>query len=156
MQETHCHHKKEKIKRCREWGGHSLWSWSISHSKGVTLLFNPRVTYFLSDIFIDPNGRYIRVKIEQDGSYYQIININSPSHEYERVRFIKQIAEWLGDSTDKVETVIGGDHNCVLNNYLDRFICRDSTNIGQIYLHNLIKYCELQDVWRRIPTTGAY
>ena len=65
LQETHCHHKKEEIMWGREWGGQSFWSPGTSHSKGVTVLSNPMVNYSLSDKDIDPNGRYIRVKVDQ-------------------------------------------------------------------------------------------
>ena len=157
LQETHCHHKKEEIKWGREWGGQSFWSRGTSHSKGVTVLFNPKVNYSLSDIDIDPNGRYIRVKVDQDGSFYQVINIYSPNNEYERVCFIKQIGEWLVNMEENTEAVIGGDFNCVLSNQLDRLNCRDSTDIGQIDLHHLNKSCGLQDVWRRRnPTAKGY
>ena len=113
------------------------------------MLSNPKVTYSLSDIFINPNERYIRFKVEQGGSHYQIINIYSPNHE--RVCFIKQIAEWLGGSKENAEAVIGGDHNCVLNNHLDRFNCRDSTDIGQINFttwSNLVifKMCDTEEI----------
>ena len=42
LQETHCHLRKERYKRGKEWNGKSLWSMGTSHSKGVTILFKEK------------------------------------------------------------------------------------------------------------------
>ena len=53
LQEARCHHMKEEIQWGRKRGRPRLWSRGTSHSTGVTVLFNSKVTYPLSYIFID-------------------------------------------------------------------------------------------------------
>ena len=58
--------------------------------------------------------------------------------------------EWMDvDDDEYIETVIGGDFNCVMNNELDRLNCRDGIDIGQIDLKYFMNTFELEDIWRR-------
>ena len=43
------------------------------------------------------------------------------------------------DNDENVETIIGGDYNCTLNNAIDRYNCTTKIDIGQIDLKNVME-----------------
>ena len=63
-----------------------------------------------------------------------VFNIYAPVNEYERVKFFNDISALLCDHDENVETIIGGDYNCTLNNAIDRYNCTSKIDIGQIDL----------------------
>ena len=91
-------------------GGQSLLSRGTNRSRGVAILFNRRYKYDIRNTKIDSNGRYICVDFHIEESKYNLINIYAPNDNYERVKFIANMNNWLDPNTD---TLIGGDFNCL-------------------------------------------
>ena len=146
LQETHCHFKQEEYRWSKEWGGLSLWSRGSSNSKGVTILFNKNKHFNIIESICDPNGRYISCKVKLDENVYNLVNVYAPNQEYERVTFFNGLNQILYEEDD---TVLGGDFNCVLDNDVDRYNCRDNIDVGQIDLRYMMNIFDLEDVWRR-------
>ena len=151
LQETHCHLRKDEQKWSKEWKGQSVWSKGTARSKGVTILFNPRFKYEYTDVVIDTNGRYIKLILTMHEYKYRCINVYAPNNEFECVKFISTIPNLITEDENEgyIETILGGDLNCVLDNSLDRKNCNSSQDVGQIDLKALMNAFELEDVWRR-------
>ena len=150
LQETHCHLRKDETSWGREWGGQCFWSKGTARSKGVAIMFKPGIKYDIENILIDANGRYIILQVKIDEAVYQVVNIYAPNDEYERVNFFNLIMATLGQhKTENMETIIGGDYNCVLNSELDRKNCTANQEIGQQDVKYMMDVFELEDVWRR-------
>ena len=154
LQETHCHLKRDEYRWSREWDGQSLWSRGTNRSRGVAILFIRRYKYDIRNAKIDSNGRYIRVDLHIEESKYNLINMYAPNDNYERVKFIANMNNWLDPNTD---TLIGGDFNCALNSNLDRFNCVSSGDMGKVDIQQLMQQHNLEDVWRkRFPDKKEY
>ena len=85
-------------------------------------------------------------------SKYRCINVYAPNNEYERVKFISALPSIINDSDEEdtyIETILGGDFNCVMNNALDRKNCNSNQDVGQVDVKNIMDTFELEDVWRR-------
>ena len=146
LQETHCHSKQEVHRWSQEWNGQCIWSKGTNRSKGVAVLFNSKYKYDVTNESIDNNGRYIVFNLVVGENKYRFINVYTPNSEYERVKFINEINNWIDP---EIETLIAGDFNCTFDSKLDRKNCIGSRDIGQIDLKNLLHNQNLDDVWRR-------
>ena len=120
-----------------------------SHSKGVTVLFKEKMDFDITEQMIDSNGRYVVFKLKTSNGTFKVFNIYAPVNEYERVKFFNDISALLCDNDENVETIIGGDYNCTLNNAIDRYNCTTKIDIGQIDLKNVMENFDLEDIWRR-------
>ena len=61
----------------------------------------------------------------------------------------------MKEKNTNIETILGGDFNCVLDNTMDRKNCSGDTDIGQIEIKQLMNNHDLEDVWRRrYPTSN--
>ena len=82
----------------------------------------------------------------------QSINVYAPSNEYERVKFISALPSIINDSDEEdtyIETILGGDFNCVMNNVLDRKNCNSNQDVGQVDVKNIMDTFELEDVFEK-------
>ena len=85
-------------------------------------------------------------------SKYRCINVYAPNNEYERVKFISALPSIRTDSDEEdtyIETILGGDFNCVMTDVLDRKNCNSNQDVGQVDVKNIMDTFELEDVWRR-------
>ena len=126
LQETHCHLKK------------------TSRSKCVAILFKPGFKSDIVKVNTDSNGRYIIIYVKRGELIYRIVNIYAPNEEYERINFMNMMIQILSeDCNDNMETIIGGDYNCVLNSELDRKNCSSNYDAGQRDVKYLMDIFEL-------------
>ena len=56
------------------WGGKSIWSFGSSHSRGVGILFNPKLAISVKSKSIDMDGRLICTDVEINNLAYRLIN----------------------------------------------------------------------------------
>ena len=49
----------------------------------------------------------------------------------------------------KIQCIIGGDFNCVLDNEIDRLNCKRGRDVGQVELLKIMNHYDLEDVFRR-------
>ena len=165
LSETHCHFKKDRKRWGKEWSNDasdSYWSLGTGNSKGTTILINPRIKNLiekitLTDVNIDPNGRYVKLIVQIGFSTYRLLSVYAPTIGWQRVIFFNQLKEVLNDGYD-CETISGGDYNCAFNDILDRINCTGTNNdLGRIDLHQLMGTYDLEDAWRRrYPDSRQY
>ena len=155
LQETHCHLRKEAAKWGREWSSNpkdSYWSLGTNRSKGVTILFHPKLREAgidISHVKTDSNGRYIKLILKIGNCIFRVLNIYAPNKERDRVNFFINLHDILQDDISEAENVAGGDYNCVMNSEKDRLNCLTSQDVGQIDLKYLSDIHDLEDIWRR-------
>ena len=158
LQETHCRDDDEVSDISnwkKEWGGHSEWSPGTNRSRGVAVLFNFDFEYSIESLVIDEDGRYIRFTLVIDEQRFSMINIYSPNNEKHRIKFFKDMVEWV----DLREyNLVGGDYNCTQMSRIDRFRCSSKSNDGgQSELKELMSKKNLEDIYRRRnPNTKSY
>ena len=103
ISETHCHTKKDKTNWSKEWSNDkndSIWSLGTNRSKGVAILFNPKLKcreLSYTDIISDPNGRFIKLILSISGIKYRIMNIYAPNNSQERVNFFVSLHDIIKD-----------------------------------------------------------
>ena len=99
-------------------------------------------------MFIDPNGRCVKLILNINDRKYRLISTYAPNNEAERVKFFGDIQHLCNDNID-AESIFGGDFNCTMNSIKDRYNCSGKNDVGQIDLHHLTDTFDLEDVWRR-------
>ena len=81
MQETYITAKIEKLYKY-QWHGSMVFSHGTSNSRGVNVAFRHGLEHeMLSDPICDPNGRYIILNMEIQGSPYILVNCYAPNNE---------------------------------------------------------------------------
>lgn len=154
LQETHCHLNKEVKQWSTEWSRKnksSFWSKGTSRSKGVGILFSDHMLdrgFQISDVDIDPNGRFINLMMELNENKYRLLNIYAPNNGLERARFFLNLHDLMCDDQE-AENICGGDFNCTLDSIMDRLNCNNNTDIGQIDIKHIMDTFQLEDIWRR-------
>ena len=115
-----------------------FFSHGTNHSKGVAILFNPKLEVHIENIIADKEGRYILLEV----------SLYSPNDNNSQKIFFSKLNDILRDYTD-MQIVLGGDFNCALAP-LDKTggtsIERKKAAISEI--KHLCKTNNLQDVWR--------
>lgn len=153
-QETHSTLEIENIWKT-EWGGSVLFSHGTNCSKGVAILFSPRLDFSISDSYSDQAGRYIIVDLLLGVTPLTLICCYGPN--LDNPGFFKSVTSKLHDFSCQ-SIIWGGDFNFVFNLSIDKqggqprtnFNSREECLLGMSE-HNLI------DIWReRNPLTKAY
>ena len=81
LQETYTTAKLEKLYKY-QWHGNMIFSHGTSNSRGVIAAFRHCFEYkMLSDLICDPNGRYIVLDMEIQGSPHILGNCYAPNNE---------------------------------------------------------------------------
>jgi exonuclease III len=102
LQETHLVNDQQIKEVSDLWKGPSTWAMGTWHSKGVRILFSPRVHVKIVSQIIDPQGRYILVHCNLLTDLVPLVN-------------------------DSVDFVMGGDFNFVEYPSLDKKGGRERT-----------------------------
>ena len=77
LQETHVI-KSQEYKWNETWHGKKIFANGTSRSKGVAILLPKSLDFKILSQTLDPNGRYIAIKIEIEGTIYGLINGYAP------------------------------------------------------------------------------
>ena len=121
--------RKDAAKWGREWSPNkndSLWSLGTNRSKGVAILFHPKLReagIVISNVKLDTNGRYIKLILTLGNCTFRLLNIYAPNNERDRVNFFINLHDILKDDISEAENIAGGDWNCVMNSEIDRLNC---------------------------------
>ena len=92
LQETYS--SPESIKRWEtEWGGKIASSHGSSHSRGVMILFKPRLDVDLEKITTDNIGRCILAETIIDGTRIVLVNIYAPNDATQQVVFLRDVSK---------------------------------------------------------------
>lgn len=150
LQETYS--SPETIKRWEtEWGGKIVSSHgsSESHSRGVMILFKPRLDVNFEKITADKYGRCILAETVLDGTKVVFVNIYAPNDPSQQVVFLRELSNAFLRTYANEKLVLGGDFNCAIST-LDKRGGRpvDTRKESVIQLQTLIKTHNLLDSWR--------
>lgn len=78
LQETYSTENVEAMWKS-EWGGNLFFSHGTNHSKGVAILFNPKLDVRIENVIADKEGRYILLEVSLYDSTFLLCNIYSPN-----------------------------------------------------------------------------
>ena len=133
-----------------EWGGKIHYSHGSSHSKGVMILFNPKLDFQLESTVTDKHGRYLMLEVTIHDSIFLLCNVYAPNDHASQILFyfFSNLNNTLAQYAN-MQIILGGDLNCPLTP-LDKAggtsIERKLSVIREIT--NLYSNHKLQDVWR--------
>ena len=133
-----------------EWGGKVCASHGSTHSRGVMILFKPRLDVTIDNIIADKNGRYISTEAIFDKTKIILLNIYAPNDQTHQVHFLRDLSHTIMSQYANEHLVLGGDFNCALNN-IDK---RGGRSIGYKKaviqeLNTLLITHNLVDAWRQ-------
>ena len=98
-----------------EWGGKVIVSHGSNHSRGVMILFKPRLDMTIKKTVHDKNGRYILCEALLDGEKFVFLNIYSPNYQTQQTQFLRCLSTSLLNAYADEKVVLGGDLNCAIN-----------------------------------------
>ena len=90
-----------------------FYSHGTNHSKGVAILFNPKLDVHIESSAADKNGRYLLLEASIYESTFLFCNIYSPNDNNSQNTFFSNLSDSLKKHAD-MQIVIGGDFNCTL------------------------------------------
>uniref|UniRef100_A0A8C5HQA3 Reverse transcriptase domain-containing protein n=1 Tax=Gouania willdenowi TaxID=441366 RepID=A0A8C5HQA3_GOUWI len=128
-----------------------------SRQRGVSVLLNKRLPVNIINSVIDPEGRYIIIKVVIYNKCFTILNLYAPNND--DPDFFHRIFSELSDLSADSSLIIGGDFNLALNTSLDRSSKCSNTKPSRS-AKVLMDYMEdlgIGDVWRlNNPTKKEY
>ena len=88
-----------------------------THSRGVMILFKPKINVSISNVIRDKNGRYIVSEAATDDVKHILVNIYEPNDQTQQIKFLTDLSSSVLNSYANETLVIGGDFNCPLNDW---------------------------------------
>ena len=132
-----------------EWGGKIAESHGSNHSRGVMILFKPKINVSIEKVVRDKNGRYVSSEVYLDDEKFVFVNIYAPNDQTQQIRFLRDLSQSVLNSYANEKLVLGGDFNCALSE-LDKRGGR-SIELKKLVIkeiNNLIIAHDLIDTWR--------
>ena len=111
LQETYSSVQTVKLWEA-EWGGKMLACHGSTHSRGVMILFKPKINVSISNVIRDKNGRYIVSEAATDDVKHILVNIYAPNDQTQQIKFLRDLSSSVLNSYANETLVIGGDFNC--------------------------------------------
>jgi len=111
-------------KQIREWGqqfgGQCCWSLGSPHSRGVGILFHPKLKVKILFFKHDQEGRFIlaHIEFESKTQRFCLANVYCPNEPAERRKFFMKLYPALQNTYN---LILGGDFNFIENPRLDKF-----------------------------------
>ena len=131
-----------------EWGNKIEWLHGTNKSRGLAILLKNNLNYNLIKTYQDPHGRFLFLEIKVKNSCLTIANIYGPNvddFDFFRYMFVK-----LNDFS-KIEILLGGDFNVILNNDLDKLNGSPHKNkLARQKILNYMKSLNLIDAYREL------
>ena len=145
LQETHVQATQHRMLRAN-WISQVYQSPFTSKARGVAILFRKSVPFHFHSCITDPNGRFIILSGDINSFPIILVNIYGPNTD--DPAFFRKVFDLIPDD-DSSHILIGGDFNCYLDPYLDRFSSAPPPKILAVQtLNNLMKSKKVVDVWR--------
>ena len=148
LQETYSSSQTIKLWEA-EWGGKIVESHGSNHSRGVMILFKPKINVSIEKIVRDENGRYVLSEVYLDDEKFVFVNIYAPNDQTQQIHFLRDLSHSVLNSYANETLVLGGDFNCALTE-LDKRGGR-SIELKKLVIeeiNNLIIAHDLIDTWR--------
>ena len=149
LQETYCTATHENIWRT-EWGGKIYFNHGSNHSKGVSILFDPRLQVIVKNEIKSEDGRILILETDVDSEKFVLVNIYTPNNIQAQQNFFLKLAEMLRSFANAM-IIIGGDFNCPLTS-IDK---RGGQNLKSkknviAKISHMMGTFDLVDVWRNL------
>ena len=93
-----------------DWGGKIVSSHGSSHSRGVMILFKPRLDVNNEKITSDDHRRNILVEIVTDNTKVVLVNVNTPNNPNQQVVFLKGLSNNLLSKYGNENLGLGGQY----------------------------------------------
>ena len=130
----------------KEWGGDIYFSHGSRHSKGVMILTKPSTNDVVNSVVEDPNGRYVILNMNVNGTGIELINVYG--YNVDRDDLFTEIANYLNNN-DWDSVIWGGDFNLIFNLELDKTGGLPHTHFSaRSKLLDLMQTFDLVDIWR--------
>ncbi len=149
-QEVHCSKPLHRIWQA-QWGiGKAFFADGTRGARGCAIMwgknFNPEVL----DKFMDPDGRFIWMKISHNGQLWQIVNIYAPNIEAEQLVYYEKLHKFLLEKRDKESLwLLGGDWNVARNAPKDRKGGLEKDRPAVLHhIENIMQDLHVMDIWR--------
>ena len=94
LQETYSSKAQENIWSA-EWGGKIYFNHGSKHSKGVAILFDPKLTVTVKKEIKSDDGRIIILETNIDDEISVLVNIYAPNNIHAQQMFFKKLSEML-------------------------------------------------------------
>ncbi|CAM2098640.1 unnamed protein product [Caretta caretta] len=126
------------------------WSGGFSHSTvrqaGVATLFSPDLRPEVLGVAEAVPGGLLHLWVRMEGLVINLVNVNAPTLDPERLQFYQQASAFLGTLDSHECLVLGGDFNITLEE-------RDHSGTEQSpaatnTLREIVKHPSLVDIWR--------
>ena len=78
-----------------EWGGKIYFCHGTNHSRGVMIMFNPKLDALVDSVEVDKNGRYLLLQTTISDTTFQLCNIYSPNNSSDQITFFSSILDVL-------------------------------------------------------------
>ncbi|KAJ1118887.1 hypothetical protein NDU88_007074 [Pleurodeles waltl] len=156
LQETHLAKSSLEYTKVK-WKGQLYGTTFSTYARGVAIWIAPGVPYVTSRVQCDPNGRYVLLEGALDGEPMALASIYTPnSNQWEFLRTLN--SNKLNDP--EMDTIWGGDFNCVLDTHRDRSIPPLDNTLAKRASLELAEWSSnnrLREIWRTgHPTHREY
>ena len=80
LQEVHLSNSQENDTWTSQWGGPAFWSYGSNYSRGVTILFNPKSSFYFNSISqkADTEGRVLSLSVNIESITIKLVNVYAP------------------------------------------------------------------------------
>ena len=96
-----------------EWGGKLYSNHGTNHSRGVAVLFNPKLDFTVESYTRDRNGRIIILSFVLDKEKFVLANIYSPNDQNAQLSFYNNVFSLLQPYANE-NIILSGDFNCCM------------------------------------------
>jgi len=160
FQETHSSASVESIWK-NQWGSDAFFSHGSSNARGTAILFKQKGRFQIEQQILDPQGRYVWLKIKTQDFQAELLNVYAPTNRDEQLVFYDDLNHLISaNHCTRTPLLIGGDFNCILDPKLDKKggipidKSRDKVS-GKII--DLLEEFSLIDAWRQVnPNKKAF
>lgn len=134
------------------WKGKLYVAHGDTNSKGVAILFHPKLTHEILDKHEDLSGRYLILRVKVNDEILILANCYLPTkdHEREQCVVLEEIIGILNNYSDE-KIILGGDFNVALNPKLERLGGRIDPNESKkfrVELKAMLISLDLEDIFR--------
>lgn len=155
LQETHLNINSQK-RLSYKWIGQIYHSRFNYKARGTAILIRRGISFELSEVISDANGRYVVVVGKLFNTPLMLANIYGPN--WDNAQFFTQFFSALPD-LNSYKLILGGDFNCVLHAQLDRSNPKPNNTLSSaaMVINSFLRSYGLSDPWRiKNPTTKQF
>lgn len=145
LQETHIS-KEESLKLKQRWVGQIFFSPGTNASKGVCILISKKISFIVSDVCKDKEGRWVMVSGELQNSRITLMNLYAPNTA--QASFLSSVNVVLSQFKN-TPLLVGGDFNLVNSALMDRSSTSLPTDKSlSSAFKELLETQSVSDIWR--------